>query len=194
MSATHASPAREAGGIASFIIVGIVLLALVLGGVFFARQRGNIASNDNANPTPVAGNEDKNPGDSGANAPVKDKPEAGNTGEIASPQQNDQGGGQRQDTNQGTQPQRSEEIARQPAAGQGSGGQSEQQPAQAPATGPTNIASTGPSGQAAAPSDIPATGLAENIAVASLGLASLTLAGLKYYQARRRFLAGARQQ
>lgn len=175
---------NETGSLATFIIVGVVLAALLVGGVFLAKQRGIIASNDNGG-TEVATQNDAN--------------EARQDNEQGSQDDADKGAAQDEATND----QPVEAPADSPATGDGNGEQqdnegtlgantdsndtgttSQQQSEQSGST-PAEVAEaprTG--GQAAA--EIPATGFADSVAATMVAMTALTYGGVCYVRSRRR--------
>ncbi len=107
-------PHRQAGSLMSFIAVGIVLLALVVGGVYVVKQRGQVGSGEN-------GGEITAP----VEQPVENQPADEQPAENQ-PNQTEQPQAQPQPAPQSPQPTPS------------------QAPAQTPNTGPSSVAATGP--------------------------------------------------
>lgn len=176
MSTPTQFQSRESGaGLVMFLVIGAVLLVMTAGGVYVARKRGELAAT--TTPAPAAQNKTN---DSSSSGKPTDRPAGAD---------NQQGA--QQDKPQNAAPQQNTPAApSQPQQNNGQGNTAQPAPAapsQAPSTGPSQIASTGPSA-------IPATGIAENMVVAGIGLAALTLAGISYVQARRRFFYSARRQ
>lgn len=175
--ATTNHHSKESGSLVTFIIVGIVLLGLTVGGIFLAKQRGEtiLANNDpgaseqaesNDNPQQApAENEQENaeqqpeaqPAEEGAtnDEPVEAPADESTTGD--NPDQNDENqsaaGANTEQNNGGTTPQPEVVVA--------------------PRTG----------GQAA---QIPATGLEDHLLSSALAFTALTYGGIRYAQSRRR--------
>lgn len=117
---------RQAGGILAFILIGLVLVALLGGGIYFSKQQGRVASRADTVATDTTSADDKT-SDTAQNGTTKGNDVEGTTTPPAQSSPNT------------SQPQAATPAPVTPAPTSATGTQA------VPATGPSHIAATGPS-------------------------------------------------
>lgn len=161
---------KQTGSIVSFVLIGVVLVALFASGLYFAKQRGMIAAHQGAT-SDSAQQSENTQSDTATQGDSQTKEE---TKKPANEQQNTSGSGGGTSTNP--------PATNQPQTPQGTSGSAPGQ-AQPSQQAPVVVAPrTG--GQSS--ETIPATGFEDQVMVSTLGMTALVYGGVRYVQSRRR--------
>lgn len=160
----------ERGALASFLIVGVLLAGLLMGGLYLAKARGNT---DGAVPQDIAkiGNDEKKDENKDQNgAPATETTRVGEQSQSANPQ--------------GAAPQQQQPQQNQQQQGQTQSATTTAAPSATTAAAPETAPRTGATDTAETAGVIPATGV-EELMITTLGVTALTYYGVMYLQSRR---------
>lgn len=145
---------RQSGSIASFIVIGLVLAGLLVAGLYFSKERGRVAVNG---------------GDESSQQTEETKPD--DNKEEANPETDGSNGTTNPQTDESTPPAATGQPDSDDQTPTG------QTPSTAPATGPSEIASTGPE---------------DTLAAQLIAILAVSLAIGSYTVSRRTYVRSAR--
>jgi FtsZ-interacting cell division protein ZipA len=169
---------RQSGSVASFIIIGVVLIALLLGGLQYSKQRARqVATADTGTTSDIKSQEDKStskPAESTETKKEETKPATETKQEAPKTESKPESKPATQETKPSNPTPTPAPATPAPTTGPST---TQTVPQTAPSTGPTHIASTGPADMLSA---------AAGVLAVSLGLGS-------YVTSRRTMIRTARQ-